>query len=318
MRVVFIGASRFGLRCLEEVARMDCCTVVGAVTVPRTFSISYRPDGVTNVLHADVAAACAVHGIDCAVMESGMGDPELLARVRAWAPDAFLVVGWYHMVPRAWRQLAPAFGMHASLLPDYSGGAPLVWAMINGEVRTGISLFQLADGVDDGPLAGQSGTQIADDDTIATLYARIEDLGVGLLRTHLPGLADGSAQLVPQDGSRRRVMPQRSPEDGVINWTWPAARVHDFIRAQTRPYPGAFSCAAGETVTLWASRKPLVGDAPRLAPAHLEMRADRLYVGCGEGTVLEILAVCAGGANASAAEWFARRMALDSTFRSFD
>jgi len=64
--------------------------------------------------------------------------------------------------------------MHASLLPDYSGGAPLVWAMINGEKRTGITLFQMGDGVDSGPIVGQAEEPILDNDTIETLYARIE------------------------------------------------------------------------------------------------------------------------------------------------
>ena len=89
-----------------------------------------------------------------------MRDPALLEKVACWKPEAFLVSGWYHMVPRKWRALAPAYGLHASLLPDYSGGAPLVWAMIKGEEKTGITLFQLGDGVDDGPILGQAETPI--------------------------------------------------------------------------------------------------------------------------------------------------------------
>lgn len=317
MRLVFIGASRFGLRCLEAITRVDGCRVVGSVTAPRTFAISYRPSGVTNVLHADVEAFCAERGIDCALLTAGMSDAGLLARVRDWAPDAFVVVGWYHMVPHSWRSLAPAYGMHASLLPDYSGGAPLVWAMINGETTTGISLFQLGDGVDDGPLLGQLPTPITSEDTIATLYARIEELGLELLHTHLPRLAAGTAVLVQQDGSRRRVMPQRSPEDGLVDWSQPAPRIHDFIRAQTRPYPGAFAHAAGERITLWASRRLARPVSLPLAPGELASAGGSLFVGCGEGGVLEILIVGAGEADMPATEWFEQHRAQEPSFRSF-
>jgi methionyl-tRNA formyltransferase len=81
-----------------------------------------------------------------------MNEPGLFQTVTSWNPDAFLVAGWYHMIPKIWRNLAPAYGLHASLLPDYSGGAPLVWAMINGETKTGVTLFQMDDGVDSGPI----------------------------------------------------------------------------------------------------------------------------------------------------------------------
>ena len=207
MRVVFIGASRFGLRCLDAVRALPGIEVVGVVTNAAVFTISYAPEGVTNVLHADVAAYAASAALPCAVMQKSMNEPELIAQVAVWQPELFLVVGWYHMVPRRWRVLAPAFGLHASLLPDYSGGAPLVWAMIDGAKQTGITLFRMEDGVDDGPVLGQAATAILATDTIATLYARIEVLGLELLRRELPLLAQGCAILTPQDTAARRVFP---------------------------------------------------------------------------------------------------------------
>ena len=306
MRVVFIGASRFGLRCLESIRSLPGIELAGAVTAPQHFPISYRPEGVSNVLFADVGEYCGSHAIPCvAIGNDGMRDAELHARVKAWRPDAFLVAGWYHLVPKSWRELAPAYGLHASLLPDYSGGAPLVWAIINGEERTGITLFQLADGVDNGPIVGQAETEIRSDDTIATLYARIEELGVELLRSCLPKLADGSVELRPQDESRRRLVPQRCPEDGLINWNSPAARIHDFIRAQTRPYPGAFTdIFFGSKTTIWASR---LSEAPSPGPAKLGGTADRPLIGCGDGVALEILAVALDGKDVPTADWWRSR-----------
>ena len=69
--------------------------------------------------------------IEHAFLQSSMNESLLIEKVNAWKPDLFIVVGWYHILPKSLRNLAPAYGMHASLLPDYSGGAPLVWAMIN-------------------------------------------------------------------------------------------------------------------------------------------------------------------------------------------
>ena len=151
------------------------------------------------------------------MLERSMNKPGLFEAVAEWKPDMFLVAGCYHMVPKRWRELAPAYGMHASLLPDYSGGAPLVWAMINGETKTGISLFQMDDGVDFGPIAGQKEEPIYPGDTIATLYDRIEERGVELLRNKLPQLANGTLKLKLQlqNETKRRIMPQRSPKDGL-------------------------------------------------------------------------------------------------------
>lgn len=253
MRIVFIGASKFGLRSLEAIMGHESFEVVGVVTAPQKFSISYNASGVTNVLYADFPEYCEAHNLPYQVISSGMKDPVLFEDVCSWKVDAFIVVGWYHMLPKAWLELAPAYGLHASLLPDYSGGAPLVWAMINGEKKTGISLFQFDTGVDNGPVVGQASTEINDTDTIATLYARIEELGINLLRDQLPLLAEGKAIFTIQDEMKRRVMPQRSPEDGLMDWSETAEFLDRFVRAQTKPYPGVFSFYKDQKIQIWST-----------------------------------------------------------------
>jgi methionyl-tRNA formyltransferase len=301
-RVVFIGATKLGLRCLKQLTELPGCSVVGAVTASRIFQISYRPSGVTNVLHADIASYCSACGIPCEYLASGMSDPSLIARVGDWAPDAFLVAGWYHMIPVSWRTLAPAYGLHASLLPDYSGGAPLVWAMINGERQTGVTLFQLANGVDDGPVIDQAATTIADHDTIASLYARIEELALQVLARSMPRLADGTAILRVQDSDGRRLFPQRSPEDGLIDWTQPAERVRNFVRAQTHPYPGAFTHFRGSPLRVWEVQR-FVGSADTVKTAEVEFRDGHVVVGCGD-TGLELTRLGNGERELSGAEWW--------------
>lgn len=316
LRVVFIGASGFGLRCLDLLTRIPECEVVGVITALREFRISYRPQGVTNVLHADFASYSASHGLPCLTMTGKMTDPKVMRWAKDLHPDLFVVVGWYHMVPQAIRAIAPAIGLHASLLPDYSGGAPLVWAIINGEKRTGISLFEMRDGVDDGPVLGQSEEPIRDDDTIAALYARIEERGLELITVALPQIARGESISVPQDHTRRRVFPQRSPEDGLIDWSWPARRVFDFVRAQTRPYPGAFTRFRGETLTLWQVALPPPPGTDALGapdgPGTMVWQPgeDRLaaMVTCGDRRQVSLVEVGWGGVTLAGVE-FVRHMA---------
>jgi methionyl-tRNA formyltransferase len=284
MKLVFIGASTFGLKCLEACLEIPEVEVTGIVTAPKTFSISYNPQGVTNVLHGDVFETALAHNIPAATLERSMNELGLLETVAAWEPDAFLVAGWYHMIPKRWRELAPAFGLHASLLPDYSGGAPLVWAIINGETRTGITLFQMNDGVDSGPIAGQREEPIYPDDTIATLYARIEQQGLILIRESLPQMASGALKLVPQDETKRRLVPQRSPADGQIDWTQDAKTVERFIRAQTRPYPGAFSTLEGKPLHIWAATQASSTEGNESGQVH-HVDDNTYTVRCGTASI---------------------------------
>ncbi len=214
-----------------------------------------------------------------------MRDEALIAWVRSLEPQLFVVVGWYHMVPKVLRDIAPAVGLHASLLPDYSGGAPLVWAIINGESKTGITLFKMDEGVDSGPIVGQVEESILPTDTIASLYARIEVRGLQLLEQHLPALAAGTAVLRVQDENARRIFPQRSPADGWIDWNQDATVIDRFIRAQTRPYPGAFtSLADGRRLTIWSALP--VSDNDSSAPSSVKQVGDSFRVQCAQGSLL--------------------------------
>jgi len=294
VRIVFIGASSFGLRCLNACIQVPDVRVVGIVTAPRRFSISYRPSGVTNVLFADFRKFSEANDIPIVSLHSSMSEKGLLDTVAVWKPEAFIVVGWYHMVPKSWRTIAPAYGLHASLLPDYSGGAPLVWAMINGETKTGITLFQMDDGVDSGPIVAQAEEPIYQDDTIGSLYGRVEQRGLGLLREYLPLLAQGKAVLHPQDESRRRIMPQRSPEDGQIDWSMDADFIDRFIRAQTRPYPGGFSRMNGHKLLIWEARCANESvQSDRLGLVKIIKQEGR-RVACARGSI-ELLEVKYGG-----------------------
>ncbi len=141
---------------------------------------------------------------------------------------------------------------------DERVSAPLVWAMINGETKTGITLFKMDVGVDVGQILGPAEEVVEPRDTIATLYARIEERGLELIEYCLPKLAGGSVRFITQDEAQRRIRPQRSPEDGCIDWSRSAEFIDRFTRAQTKPYPGAFTQLGDKPLHIWVAQ-PVLG-----------------------------------------------------------
>lgn len=262
MRIVFFGATALGHACAERLLEAGQ-EVVGLVTMPRDFRISYSPSGpVRNVLHRDFHALGERFGIPVTQVDGRMA--EYVSDVEQLRPDLLVVIGWYYMIPRRMRDLAPlgCVGIHASLLPRYRGGAPLVWALINGETETGVTLFHFTDGVDDGDVVAQERFAIEARDTIADLLAKAEAASVRLVTEYVPRLADGTAPREPQDQSAATLFPQRSPQDGRIDWSWDAPRIDRFIRAQTHPYPGAFTDIAGKRVRIWSAHVDVAAEDP--------------------------------------------------------
>ena len=126
--------------------------------------------------------------------------------------------------------------------------------MINGETKTVITLFRIDKGVDTGPIVGQEEEQINPGDTIDSLYKRIEERGVKLLSRHIHQIATNSVELREQNKSKRRVFPPRLPKDGKIDWAKGCEYIERFIRAQTRPYPGAYTLLREERLHIWRAK----------------------------------------------------------------
>ena len=289
MNVVFIGSSIFGLKCFELLLDLSSVTVKGVISNQQAFDISYSQGKVKNVLYADIPEIAKKNNVPSYVMQKSMKESGILRVLDDWKADLIIVVGWYHMIPKTITDKILTLGMHASLLPDYSGGAPLVWAIIHGEKKTGITLFKLDDGVDNGPILGQSSTVISDSDTIRSLYERVERLGINLLQDLVPKLANNTAIFRTQDDSKRRVFPQRSPKDGKINWNLPARKVHDFIRAQTHPYPGAFSTYKKQLIHIWSAKvEGTIVQAGLLPGAVFSDDRGNVLVSCGDKNCLQI------------------------------
>jgi methionyl-tRNA formyltransferase len=244
-----------------------------------------------SVLDAFVALAAERH-VPCTVVASRADARALLCT----PVDVQVVVGWYWMMSAEERGSARCgtVGVHNSLLPHYRGGAPLTWSMINGDPVVGATLFTLGHGMDDGDVWAQVSLAVGGDERIGEVLARLEPAATEMIMQALPGMLDGSCVPAPQDHARATYAAQRVPNDGVIDWQWPAQRIHDFVRAQSSPYPGAFTYLDGQRLTVW--RTAVVGEQWHATPGQvIAIRAPTVHVACGDGRVLALLEVSVAG-----------------------
>lgn len=204
--------------------------------------------------------------------------------------DLMLAVSWRYLIPAQiyQRPRRGTYIFHDSLLPAYRGFAPTVWALLNGAAQTGVTLFEIADAVDSGPIVGQLPVAIRPDDTIATVMDNVTAAYLHLLETHLSALLDGTAVKTPQDHRQATFTCRRLPADNRIDWTGPTERIYNLIRAVTRPYPGAFTTLNGEKLTVWGARRlpdfpPYIGRVPGRVVQHGDEGA---IVLTGDGALL--------------------------------
>src|SRR2546421_5174188 len=209
----------------------------------------------------DYGPLCARYGVPLHEV-ADINGPDGLAALGAIQPDVAFVIGWSQIVRPAALRLARIgmIGAHASYLPRYRGSAPVNWALIKGETETGNSLIWLAEGVDRGAVIDQVAFRITPYDTVASLYDRVATSNRDMLLRLLPRLLAGERPGRPQPASEHADLPRRRPADGVIDWARPSREVYEFIRALTRPYPGAFSWLDGTRWTVWQAALLLSGN----------------------------------------------------------
>ena len=268
-----------GRRCLEAAAEAGG-EVAGIVTLPGPID----PNRSGQCAFDDVAVRVGATLIET----TDVNAPDTVDTVRALEPGLIFVVGWSQLVRDAFISTASegVYGMHPTLLPRHRGRAPIPWAIITGLARTGVTLFEITDPTaDSGPIVGQAEIAIAPDETAATLYEKTADAHVELVREYVPQLVAGTAPRIPQDPRRASVWPKRTPADGIIDWETRAAYLDTWVRAQTRPYPGAFTFLGDERIVVWRAR-PVERSADAPAGTVVELRADGPVVACGEGALL--------------------------------
>ncbi|MGD8352969.1 MAG: methionyl-tRNA formyltransferase [Pseudomonadota bacterium] len=282
MRIVFMGSPALAVPSLK--AAMETGQVVGIVTQPPKMSGRGR-----KMTPSPVSDEAAGMGIRILTPES-LKNPEVEEEFKSMAPDIAVVVAYGKILPPGILTI-PRLGcvnVHASILPELRGAAPIQWAIARGYTETGVTLMQMDEGMDTGPILLQSKTPIRDQETAGDLGKRLADMGADLVRNGLPLLERGEVTPVEQDGSRATYAPLLKKSDGFIDWSLGADEIANRVRG-FRPWPGTWTTMAGNrliVVKAIALEKPS-GDRPG---AVITADASGLSVSCGRGT-LEILAV---------------------------
>ncbi|MGV9383874.1 methionyl-tRNA formyltransferase [Nonomuraea sp. NPDC003707] len=241
MRVVMFGYQTWGHRTLQ--ALLDSGhDVVLAVTHPQS-------DHAYEKIWSDsVAELAEAHGVP--VVLRNRPDDELLLTLKEVEPDLIVANNWRTWIPPEIVTL-PRHGIlnvHDSLLPAYAGFSPLIWALINGEKEVGVTAHMMNAELDAGDIVVQSAVPVGPADTATDLFHRTVDLIGPIVAEALDLIASGRTEWTPQDRTKASFFHKRSIEDSNIDWNWPAEDIERLVRAQSDPYPNAFTHYRGERV----------------------------------------------------------------------
>ena len=169
--------------------------------------------------------------------------------------DLMLMVNWRYIVPAEVYSLARcgSYVFHDSLLPKYRGFSPTVWALINGERETGVTLFRAAEDYDAGDIVEQVRVPIGQSDTIATVVEAVTLAYLNVIERRFDQLLAGNVNCFPQNHAEATYTCKWTPADARIDWNKGSREIYNLIRATTRPYPGAYTCLEGRKLVIWSA-----------------------------------------------------------------
>tara|TARA_B100001057_G_scaffold495585_1_gene594993 strand:+ start:172 stop:966 length:795 start_codon:yes stop_codon:yes gene_type:complete len=250
-RIIFLGSTKLSEEILKHLISRGH-NIVAIFSIPEFFDISYSEKKVHNTNFSDLSILANKYNIPFFLVDKLINKPLEFykSQIKELLPDVLIAAGWYYMIKKEIREIPKegVWGVHASLLPNYAGGAPLVWALINGEEKTGVTLFKMDDGVDDGDIISQGEIIISEKDNIKSLLFKSQEVSKKLLNE---ALNKETISYYKQKKSGIKIYPQRSPDDGEIDLNWDNKKIIDFVRAQSKPYPGAWIRHGNKKIILW-------------------------------------------------------------------
>jgi methionyl-tRNA formyltransferase len=241
-RWLLFAYQEVGYTCIEQLLKLGA-PIVGLFT--------HQDSPGEGIWWRSCAELAAAHAIPTYTPEK-IGEDEC-ALVRNLAPAIIYSFYYRSLLPATVLRSAPlgAYNLHGSRLPIYRGRAPVNCMIINGETEVGVTLHHMVERADAGDIVAQRAVAIDDEDTALTLHRKIVPLGAELLREYHPQIVAGTAPRHPQDLKAGSYFGRRRPEDGRIDWHWPARRIFNLIRGVTHPYPGAFGFLNGQKLMVW-------------------------------------------------------------------
>lgn len=296
MRVLFFGTPDFATPPLRALVG-EGHDVVGVVTQPDRARGRSR----SQLDPSPVKVVALEEGIPVLQPERPRGE-EFLDQVRALEPDISVVVAYGHILPQSLIELPPmgTLNIHASLLPQYRGAAPIQAAVRDGCAESGVTIMRMVPALDAGPVLLALATPIAADETAGELQLRLSELGAEALIEALMLLGEGQATEVAQNDALATYAKKIERDHARLDFNAPAARVSRIIRAYD-PKPGAWALLRGQEVRLFGAR---MSDGSVGAPGEVVHAGDEgVVIACAEGAIRVLDAHPAGKRRVSAAEW---------------
>jgi methionyl-tRNA formyltransferase len=278
MRIVFMGTPEVAAFSLERLFEAPE-PVVGVVTQPD------RPAGRgRKTILSPVRRVAEIRGVPTLAPEK-IRDPSFFDVLSQWAPDLIVVVAYGRILPRQILELAPhgCLNVHYSLLPKYRGAAPVPWAIIGGEEKSGVTTMRLVEKMDAGPIFLQREISVAPNDTTASLQAKLAPVGAELLVETIAELKAGNLTPQAQDESKVTYAPVLKKEDGLLDWNLPAVSIERRVRG-FNPWPSAYTYLAGNLLKIHRAR--VIEMAEKAAPGEV-LKADKegLWIATGAGAL---------------------------------
>lgn len=313
MRIVFCGTPQFAVPTLKYLLAQSDFEIVGVITQPDRPRGRGQEVSFSAVKEAALAARVPVH------QPKKIRDPEMETLLREIAPDCMVIIAYGQIIPARLLGI-PKLGwinLHASLLPRYRGAAPINWAIVNGETRTGLTTMRIDAGMDTGDTLLRKEIEIGAKETAAELTVRMAEFGGPLMVDTLRGLADGTLTGKPQNHAEASYAPMLKKEDGRVDWKRPAMEIYNRMRGFA-PWPRAYTTFRGETCQVWGEAVSkdeavkLESAIAGAAPGTLSVGEHELYVSCGDTTVLRLRHVKVEGRKMVKATDFANGARLKS------
>lgn len=303
LNVVFMGTPVLACASLTALHRQAGFHLQAVVTQPD------RPKGRDLKLQPPPVKELALElGLPVLQPERARDEP-FIAQLKTYAPDLIAVAAFGQILPAAILDL-PRYGclnVHTSILPRYRGAAPIQWAILNGDPETGVTIMRIDQGLDTGDILSIETTPIRPEDTAETLYDRLAQIGADLLVRTIESYVAGQVQPRPQPAEGVVLAPKIRKEQGRIDWTQPAGKIHNQVRG-LRPWPGAFTFVASPTgrhlLKVWQSE---VVDCSGLPGTVLVADKHGLLVACGQDSLRITQLQAEGGRRLTAQEFLAGR-----------
>src|SRR4051812_6111691 len=298
-KIVFMGTPDFSVPVLQQIIK-DGYQVIGVVTQPD------RPVGRKKVLTPPPVKVEAVkHGISVYQPEK-IRQEEELAKVLALEPDLIVTAAFGQILPKKLLD-APKFGcinVHASLLPELRGGAPIHYAIMQGKKKTGVTIMYMVEKLDAGDILTSVEVPISEEDNVGTLFEKLSTAGAELLSETLPLLLAGRLTPKPQNEAEATFATNIKREQEKINWEKTGEEIYNHIRG-LNPWPVAFTTLEGQVVKIWRAMKE-AGQSGEVPGTVLKVDTDSFTVSTGNDTAIKIIELQPSGKSKMLCEQFLR------------